>query len=144
MGKWRPPSGRVSAETAVHLVVMALCFAMIVTAIALEPQSGGLSLAGRSLPELCSFKRVTGIPCPGCGLSRSWVAALRGDLGASIAFHPLGWLVLLYAGAQFLRHGLWLSMCQLRNRLDRAGRWLDYAVIPLAILLFAGWSRILL
>ena len=38
----------------------------------------------------CLFSTVTGIQCPSCGLTRSVVAVLRGDLALSIAYHPAG------------------------------------------------------
>ena len=41
-------------------------------------------------PSLCPFKMFTGLPCPGCGLTRSVVALLHGDPSASVFFHPLG------------------------------------------------------
>jgi hypothetical protein len=44
-------------------------------------------------PSFCPFKIATGLPCPGCGMTRSVVALLHGDLGASLFFHPLGIVV---------------------------------------------------
>jgi hypothetical protein len=41
-------------------------------------------------PSLCPFKLMTGLPCPGCGMTRSVVALLHGDLTVSAYFHPLG------------------------------------------------------
>jgi len=41
-------------------------------------------------PSLCPFKLATGLPCPGCGLTRSAVALLHGDPMTSLFFHPLG------------------------------------------------------
>ena len=41
-------------------------------------------------PALCPFKLLTGLPCPGCGLTRSAVALLHGDPTASVFYHPLG------------------------------------------------------
>lgn len=48
---------------------------------------------------LCPFRRLTGLPCPTCGLTRSWSAALHGRLGESVAFHPLGPLTVVGAAA---------------------------------------------
>jgi Protein of unknown function (DUF2752) len=39
---------------------------------------------------LCPFKLLTGWPCPGCGMGHAVVAAMRGNLAASFAYHPLG------------------------------------------------------
>ena len=40
----------------------------------------------------CVFRLMTGIPCPGCGMTRAWLAALRLDFAAAFAYHPLfGW-----------------------------------------------------
>jgi len=41
-------------------------------------------------PSLCPFKLLTGLPCPGCGMTRSAVALLHGDVMTSAYFHPLG------------------------------------------------------
>ncbi len=41
-------------------------------------------------PSFCPFRMWSGLPCPGCGLTRSVVALAHGDLAASLYFHPLG------------------------------------------------------
>jgi hypothetical protein len=35
----------------------------------------------------CAFRQATGIPCPGCGLSRALAALLQGDWRTAVAFH---------------------------------------------------------
>ncbi len=62
---------------------------LVVTAI------GVLLLAG-VLDGLwaCPFKRVTGIPCPGCGMTRAVRLVLQGDVAGATALHPLVWLAL--------------------------------------------------
>ena len=42
----------------------------------------------------CPIKYVTGISCPGCGMSRACFSALRLDFGAAFAYHPL-WILLV-------------------------------------------------
>lgn len=41
-------------------------------------------------PVLCPFRLLTGIPCPACGLTRSWVHLAHGDVASSLANHPIG------------------------------------------------------
>lgn len=36
----------------------------------------------------CSFKEVSGVDCLGCGLQRSLICILRGDLYGSIRYYP--------------------------------------------------------
>lgn len=45
------------------------------------------------LPITCPILFVTGIPCPGCGLTRAWLAALRLDFAAAFAYHPMFWAI---------------------------------------------------
>jgi hypothetical protein len=35
----------------------------------------------------CPFFRLTGVPCPGCGLTRACMLLLRGQVQASMKFH---------------------------------------------------------
>lgn len=41
-------------------------------------------------PVLCPFRALTGLPCPGCGLTRSWVYLMHGDIGSSLASNWFG------------------------------------------------------
>jgi hypothetical protein len=66
--------------------------------------------------QLCWFHSATGIPCPGCGMTRSLSCALRGMLVESWQFHPMGFLIL----ALFLVTAV-QSVCprQVREKLRR-------------------------
>lgn len=37
----------------------------------------------------CPIRFVTGIPCPGCGMTRAWLSLLSGNEAAAFAFHSL-------------------------------------------------------
>ena len=41
----------------------------------------------------CLFRSITGIPCPGCGLTRAWRSALLGDVSSAFRWHPMFWSV---------------------------------------------------
>lgn len=49
-------------------------------------------------PVLCPMPLVTGVPCPGCGITRALACATRGHLAEAFAFHPLWPLLLAYFG----------------------------------------------
>lgn len=38
----------------------------------------------------CPFKACTGMDCPGCGLQRSVIKLLEGDISGSLEMHPAG------------------------------------------------------
>jgi hypothetical protein len=71
-----------------------------------------LGLAGflpeaRPLPfDACLLHRLTGLQCLGCGLTRSIVHLLRGDLLASLRLHPAGPLVAAIVAGQSVRQGV--------------------------------------
>jgi hypothetical protein len=56
-------------------------------------------------PEFCLFHRVTGIACPGCGLTRAAAALAQGDFAASLRWHPLFLLLAAEAGGAWLAWG---------------------------------------
>lgn len=53
----------------------------------------------------CPLKAATGIPCPGCGMTRAWYEALHLNFAGAIAYHPLFWFMpMALAFALFLPH----------------------------------------
>ncbi len=40
--------------------------------------------------SICFFHTLTNLPCPGCGLTRSFVWLLHGDVLRSVMFNPFG------------------------------------------------------
>jgi hypothetical protein len=48
-----------------------------------------LPAGGFGVP-LCSFKAYTGLPCPGCGLTRSLIDIAHGDLRGALVMNPIG------------------------------------------------------
>ena len=62
---------------------------------------GALQLAGIT----CPIKYITGISCPGCGMTRAWLSLLlRGDLKAAFHYHPLFWILVPAVPLFLCRH----------------------------------------
>jgi hypothetical protein len=65
---------------------------LLIARLAPLPSDG--KIAG--IPSLCVFHNLTGLPCPGCGFSRSIVCCAHLHFSEAIAYHPLG--PLMFAG----------------------------------------------
>src|SRR5688572_21194322 len=57
------------------------------------------------LPK-CQFHQLTGLHCPGCGMTRALHAALNGHFAQALAYNPLAPLLLPVIGIAVLR-ALW-------------------------------------
>lgn len=51
--------------------------------------------------SFCPFKMLSGLPCPGCGITKSIVALYEGAIPESIEYHPFG-IVVFGLAATFL------------------------------------------
>lgn len=58
----------------------------------------------RNGPVLCTFRAVTGRPCPSCGMTRSWNAMAHGRLREASAYHLMGPITFV-AGAALVALG---------------------------------------
>ena len=84
---------------------------------------------------LCLFRRLTEVPCPGCGLTRAFVHLARGEWLAALADHPLALLAALELVAGWAVWGLVLAG-RLRPRPER---WLGPWLLAHAGVLVALW-----
>ena len=72
---------------------------LLLAALFQLPDATHVSFLGWTLPEICLWRRMFDMNCPGCGLTRACVAAVHGQPTLSFRFHPLGMpLVALAAG----------------------------------------------
>ena len=46
-------------------------------------------------PGVCLVKRVTGVPCPSCGTTRSVLSILKGDILEGMHWNPFGIIIIL-------------------------------------------------
>jgi hypothetical protein len=81
---------------------------------------------------LCPLRRLTGVPCPFCGMTTGVLALSRGDVVAAFAANPLAPLLVAAVVVSFLpfmyrsrsfEHGL--------ARARRVGRVVPWLLLPL-------------
>ncbi len=71
-------------------VVIAIAAAILGAAALMSPSPSTLTLFGYEVPVLCGFRRLTGIGCPGCGLTRSFVFLGHGQVLEAFRMNLLG------------------------------------------------------
>lgn len=69
---------------------LAISLGVVGMALLLAPSTEALSFFGVEVPVLCTFRRLTGVGCPGCGLTRSFVFLAHGQLQAALQMNLLG------------------------------------------------------
>lgn len=94
-------------------------------------------------PGVCLFKRVTGIPCPSCGSTRSVLSFLKGDITGALLLNPFGIIIvcfllvipfwLLY---DVLSHQNTLFTFYNRTELFLKRKWI---AIPAILLVLLNW-----
>ena len=102
------------------LAVLFVVLCMVVTAAALH-QRGPSAVPW--LPA-CTFHRLTGLHCAGCGMTRAVHAALHGRVGEAFRYNPLGMILLPSALVWFvLKVPGWLRKGPPETPPRPAGRW---------------------
>lgn len=133
-----------AAAGAVGLVILA----QLALAAALgRATTEAVWFAGQELDTACSFRQRFGVPCPNCGMTRSVLLSLHGDLASALAVNPAGPLLVL--GAILFAAAMFFLMAYQRWRpaaaVERARRSilfgsLAYAGLFLAVLV-GHWVR---
>lgn len=134
----------VNKEMLPHLAVLGVCAGILSGLWLLSPPegtSGSVQFFGISLPAVCSFRRTAGLPCPGCGLTRSLTEIMHGNTSAGFDYHSLGLITLVYITLQIIYRGIWILFPSIRKTWDILGLYLNQAFIYLAVLFGLNWMN---
>src|SRR5262249_23395431 len=138
----------LEAWVRVLLVLMALGLAAVfAVAIYLDPYRGGQALRMEThrqlgLPE-CTFKEMTKLPCPSCGMTTSFALVVRGDVWNAVQANVVGALL-----AGFCMLVLpWSLACVVAGRflfVRSVERTLTRLVVAFFLLMLLRWVVVLL
>lgn len=104
-----------------------------------------LALLGINLMP-CPFLQVTGMPCPGCGMSRSCMEALKGNFSEVLRQNPFGPIFALFwvvVGFGIILPMPWRKEFARRlGNFERRSRWLAWVTTGLAIYSLTRWFKL--
>lgn len=133
---------RLSRKIHVSMLVVAV---LVVAAASMFLRVQGeervnVPLLGRPMPGLCTFKRMFGHPCPGCGLTRCFISLGHGDVVSAWQFNPTG--ILFFAVVLFQIPYRSVQLWRLYQGLPevRLGTWPNWTLTIVALGLIGQWA----
>jgi hypothetical protein len=129
-----PGSARLLA-----LGVATIALTPLVLAACLRPSPSGYGSHTELGLARCQFLERTGIPCPSCGMTTSWVWFAHGNIEASFYVQPMGTVLAVLAACTF-----WVALyCAVTGRpVYQLIRVIPsrYYFVPLLAMAIAAWG----
>lgn len=113
----------------------ALGFAGLLLALAFVNMTGIVSADGivGAIPVFCPFEALTGIPCPGCGMTRAILSLIAGNFGEAALYNPFCFFLLFMVMAS-------IAPARLQKQVPARIVWfLPYWYIFILVLVIAFW-----
>jgi hypothetical protein len=136
------PAAIQRGDSLYHAVLLVVCGGVLLLALVLSVRGSTqvvLPLLGLPLPELCFLRRIAGLSCPGCGLTRCFISLAHGDLGAAWSYNPAG--LLLFAMIAFQVPYRTLQLWRIRRGIAefQPGRIAHLVIGAFAVALVGQW-----
>lgn len=126
-----------NAAARYHVEMLVLAIIVLAAACLLEvrdDQKVALTwIPSMVMPPTCVSNETFGVPCPGCGLTRSFVELGHGQLENSLAHHRIGWILAVAVAFQIPYRIVVLK--QRRNSLfhPEIAKWISRVLIALLL-----------
>ena len=98
-----PPRRAPRPRARRHVVFLVMCSAAILGAFVLGVNKSdhiATPWLGVQLPSVCQFRNVTGLDCPGCGLTRAFVSIAHGRIAEAFSYNGASLLVFGFVSLQ--------------------------------------------
>lgn len=133
-----PSPDRSWTYHATVLIGSALVLAAACVLSVIDPESVGIPAIGWQVPGTCVSRYLFQSPCPGCGLTRSFVSLAHGDFVQAVRFNPAGPVLFAIFAFQIPFRSVQLWRLQ-RDEPPLEWPWLNYVLPVTLVLLLAQW-----
>ena len=124
-----------------HGVFGSIALAIIVMSFLMRCEGGSqVYMPGMTtpMPETCSTKMMFGMNCPGCGLTRGFIAISDGDLNRAWFFNPASWIVYAFVAIQIPWHA-WQASRVVRGLKPVESNWFYLAPLLVGGAILSQW-----
>ena len=124
-----------------HLVFLSFASVIILLSVLMSTDGKqAVFLPGftSALPDSCSSRRLLGVDCPGCGLTRAFICISHGQLGEAWRFNHASFVIYLFVAIQIPWHTI--QVWRIRN-----GKWplhwpfIYWIPMAVAVILLINW-----
>lgn len=136
-----PPLPRSSQQRDKLILTLAVVAVLLAAVLKVHNRDGvAIPLVNWRVPETCYARALWGLPCPGCGLTRSWIATAHGNVQEAWNFNPIGTLLFVLCVLQIPYRGLRLFASKENTPISpTSDRWSTIAFWALAGGLIVQW-----
>ena len=135
-----PPSF-VRSEIRLHALFLAMAAIILLMSVLMRSEGEtAVFMPGAEgpLPDVCTSRRILGIDCPGCGMTRAFIAITHGQFARAWEFNHASFVIYLFVAVQIPWHAIQIWRLKTNRRpLDWSGIYL--LPIGVVVLLLLNW-----
>lgn len=120
------------------LITLGGAIAVLVVARSVEPSATGIGTHEQLGLPPCLFFKLTGLPCPSCGLTTSFAHAARLQFYDALVTQPFG-LGVFFLTVLFIPLSCYLIYRRVPAERLLYGRWSNPVLYTLVVLYSLGW-----
>jgi len=140
----RPAAARVDPRLrnlSYHRIMLGISLAVLTASFLLQLPGNTrveLPIVGIQLPSICVWRNSTGVDCPGCGLTRSFICLAHRRPANAWNYNPAGWLLFAVFVGQIPYRGVQLWRLS-SGRQEWTGRMLNWTIWIMVAAIFSQW-----
>jgi len=124
-----------------HVMFLLMALAIIVCSFVMTSEGKTIVRVpgvAMQMPETCMSRRMWGMDCPGCGLTRSFISMSHVQFSRAVSFNPAGPIVYLFVLVQIPWHAFQMvRLWKLRRPIE--SMWLYVPLFGMTVVVLVQW-----